>query len=68
MYITDLYLNNSSARSVVQFLYGEDGLDRVHEAAHAAPGTKVQLVVRGKPLPATVTAMPFVPHRYFRKP
>lgn len=34
--------------------------------AHASPGTKVQLVVRGKPLPATIVAMPFVPHRYFR--
>jgi aminomethyltransferase len=35
--------------------------------AHAKPGTAVQLVVRGKPLPATVTDLPFVPHRYFRK-
>jgi aminomethyltransferase len=35
--------------------------------AHAAPGTKVQLVVRGKPLPAEIVPMPFVPHRYFRK-
>jgi len=34
---------------------------------HAAPGTKLQLVVRGKPLPAEVAAMPFVPHRYVRK-
>lgn len=34
---------------------------------HAAPGTSVQLVVRGKPLPATVCGLPFVPHRYFRK-
>jgi aminomethyltransferase len=36
-------------------------------AAHASVGTKVQLVVRGKPLPAEVAAMPFAPHRYFRK-
>ena len=36
-------------------------------AAHATIGTKVQLVVRGKPLPAEVAAMPFTPHRYFRK-
>ena len=36
-------------------------------SAHAKPGTKVQLVVRGKPLPAEVVAMPFAPHRYFRK-
>lgn len=32
----------------------------------ATPGTSVQLMVRGKPLPATVTAMPFAPHRYKR--
>ena len=36
-------------------------------AAHAAPGTKVQLVVRGKAMPAEVVTMPFQPHRYFRK-
>ena len=36
------------------------------EAAHAAPGTKVQLVVRGVPRPATIATMPFAPHRYFR--
>jgi aminomethyltransferase len=28
------------------------------------PGTLVQLMVRGRPLPATVTTLPFVPHRY----
>jgi aminomethyltransferase len=36
------------------------------ETAFATPGTKVALSVRGRELPATVTAMPFVPHRYFR--
>jgi aminomethyltransferase len=36
------------------------------EAAHAAEGTSVSLLVRGKPLPARVVRMPFVPHRYFR--
>ena len=36
-------------------------------SAHAKPGTKVQLVVRGKPLPAEVVGLPFAPHRYFRK-
>ncbi|BCP52589.1 aminomethyltransferase [Kaistia sp. 32K] len=36
-------------------------------AEHAAPGTPVTLVVRGKDLAATVVPMPFVPHRYFRK-
>ncbi len=33
---------------------------------HAAPGTKLDLIVRGKPLPATIAAMPFVPNRYKR--
>ncbi|WP_420141877.1 glycine cleavage T C-terminal barrel domain-containing protein, partial [Sphingomonas sp.] len=36
-------------------------------AAHAAPGTRLEIEVRGKRLAATVTAMPFVPHRYVRK-
>jgi aminomethyltransferase len=35
-------------------------------AAHAGPGTPVRLVVRGRPLAATVAPMPFVPHRYRR--
>jgi aminomethyltransferase len=32
----------------------------------AAPGTELHLVVRGKPMRARVTPMPFVPHRYKR--
>ena len=32
----------------------------------AADGTPVQLLVRGKPLPARVVPLPFVPHRYAR--
>jgi aminomethyltransferase len=36
-------------------------------ASYAGPGTPVNLMVRGKALPATVAAMPFVPHRYARK-
>jgi aminomethyltransferase len=32
----------------------------------AAPGTDLNLIVRGTPLAARVTQMPFVPHRYFR--
>lgn len=36
------------------------------EAASAHPGTPLQLIVRGKALPATVAPMPFVPHRYFK--
>jgi aminomethyltransferase len=35
-------------------------------SGQATPGTKLQLVVRGKPMPAEVTALPFIPHRYFR--
>ena len=31
-----------------------------------AAGTPVFVVVRGKSLPAAVTALPFVPHRYVR--
>ncbi len=37
------------------------------ESACAAPGTKLEIEVRGKRLAATVTPMPFVPHRYHRK-
>ena len=33
---------------------------------HAEVGTPVGLVVRGKPLPATVAALPFQPHAYYR--
>jgi len=36
------------------------------ERAFAEPGTAVTLIVRDKELPATVTALPFVPHRYRR--
>jgi len=32
----------------------------------AAPGTALKLLQRGKTHDATVTAMPFVPHRYVR--
>jgi aminomethyltransferase len=35
-------------------------------AAHAEPGTKVTLIVRGKELAASVVPLPFVPHRYRR--
>lgn len=37
-------------------------------SAHATPSTPLQLVVRGKPLPADVVPLPFVHHRYARKP
>jgi aminomethyltransferase len=32
----------------------------------AEDGSKLSLIVRGKPLPATVVPLPFVPHRYIR--
>ncbi len=34
---------------------------------HAKAGTELELLVRGKRLPATVQPLPFVPHRYYRK-
>jgi aminomethyltransferase len=37
-------------------------------AAHAAEGTALHAAVRGKALPARVSAMPFVEHRYYRGP
>jgi aminomethyltransferase len=37
-------------------------------ASAARPGTAVTIDIRGKPAPAVVVPMPFVPHRYFRKP
>ena len=36
------------------------------DAALSAPGTALEIDVRGKRLAATVTPMPFVPHRYHR--
>ncbi len=36
------------------------------DAAHTTEGTALECEVRGKRLPATVSPMPFVPHRYFR--
>lgn len=35
-------------------------------ASHTGTGTEVTLLVRGKPVPAVVASMPFVPHRYYR--
>jgi aminomethyltransferase len=35
---------------------------------HAAVGTRLNVIVRGKAQAAEVVAMPFVPHRYVRKP
>ena len=36
------------------------------DAAHAAIGTRLNAIVRGKPVPMEVRAMPFVPANYYR--
>jgi len=36
------------------------------ERAQSSNGTKVELVVRGKPVPAEIAPMPFVKHAYYR--
>ena len=36
------------------------------DAAHGAPGTRLDALVRGKAVPMQVCPMPFVPHRYHR--
>lgn len=38
------------------------------ETAFAAAGTAVTLMVRGKPLPASIVPLPFVPNRFVRTP
>jgi aminomethyltransferase len=37
------------------------------ETAFSKPGTALEVIVREKPLRVAVAALPFVPHRYFRK-
>jgi aminomethyltransferase len=36
------------------------------DAAHSASGTRLDAMVRGKPVPMQICPMPFVPHRYHR--
>ncbi len=36
------------------------------DAAYAKVGTKLNLIVRGQPLPGEVASLPFAPHRYFK--
>jgi aminomethyltransferase len=36
------------------------------QSANAAPGTPVNLMVRGRALAASVVPLPFFPHRYAR--
>ena len=38
------------------------------QAEYAAVGTRVNAMVRGKPVPMQVSALPFVPNRYYRGP
>ena len=37
------------------------------ETAFAAPGTSVDLMVRGQARPGEIADLPFTPHRYVRK-
>ena len=37
------------------------------DAAHAEPGTGLELMIRGQARAATIAPLPFVPHRYVRK-
>ena len=36
------------------------------DAAYATTGTEINLIVRGRALPAKIADMPFIPHRYYR--
>ncbi len=36
------------------------------DSAHEAPGTRLEVLVRGRAVPAEVARLPFVPHRYRR--
>ena len=36
------------------------------DTIHSAPGTRVDLIVRGQPRAGEITSLPFVPHRYKR--
>lgn len=36
-------------------------------ASHAGIGTRLAVIIRGTPNPASVVSMPFTPHRYYRK-
>jgi len=36
------------------------------DTAHSALGTRLNAIVRGKPVPMQVTTLPFVPQRYYR--
>ena len=59
------------ARRHVDVGTGTDQILGYVERAQSAPnskleGTKVDLMVRGKPVPAEIVPMPFVKHAYYR--
>jgi aminomethyltransferase len=35
--------------------------------SHAVIGTRLAVIIRGTPNPASIVSMPFIPHRYYRK-
>ena len=45
---------------------GPIAMGYVRQGDLAADGTKLNLIVRGKTIPATVVPLPFTPHRYIR--
>ena len=47
---------------------GPIAMGYVDDAASPRPARRSTLMVRGKPLPASVAPLPFVPHRYVRDP
>ncbi|MOA49775.1 glycine cleavage system aminomethyltransferase T [compost metagenome] len=66
-------LHDDSGRQVGQVTSGllSPSLDQAIAQAYvtpacAAPGTRLQAMVRGKPVPMEVTPQPFVPSRYHR--
>lgn len=63
-------LNGSTIGEITSGLLGPSAEKPVAmgyvSAEQAAVGTRLQAMVRGKPVPMEVAAMPFVPNRYFR--
>jgi aminomethyltransferase len=66
IYVGDMHIGTVTSGGFSPSLQVPIGMGYV-DAAHAAPGTPLEIDVRGKRLSATVTTMPFVPHRYHRK-
>jgi len=47
-------------------IYGAGAIGGLLAARLAKAGTALVIELRGKPVPAEVTKLPFVPHRYHR--